>query len=101
MLLLFAALLWLVSVSVASPLAARAGFAHPGLLHSAGDLQRIKTNVAAKKEPWLTGYNKLTKNKYSQLGYKASPVVGLCRGRSAGCAENYSHAFQDYAACYQ
>lgn len=27
-------------------------FAHPGALHSAEDIQRVKARVAAKDEPW-------------------------------------------------
>ena len=85
---------------LAAPLS-RSTFVHPGLLHNANDLARVRQHVAAGDEPWMTGWYKLTNNSLSQLGYQPSPVTGLCRGSKAGCTENFSNAFTDYAACYQ
>lgn len=76
-------------------------FVHPGLSHSAEDLERVKFHVNAGHEPWVTGFEKLTNNTKSHLGYKPAPEVHLCRGANAGCQENYAHAMTDFAACYQ
>ncbi len=35
---------------------ATAQFVHPGILHTAKSLDKIKKNVAARKEPWNAGY---------------------------------------------
>ncbi|KAH7055972.1 GPI anchored protein [Macrophomina phaseolina] len=84
-----------------SALSASAAFVHPGMLHSAADFERITTNVNAAKEPWLTGWYKLTNNSHSKSTYAATPVKLLCRGATTSCTQNYSRAFNDAAAAYQ
>ncbi|SNX87362.1 related to GPI anchored protein [Melanopsichium pennsylvanicum] len=76
-------------------------FKHPGLLHTEEDFARIRSKLASNSEPWVQGYRALTNNGHSKLGYEAAPVAGLCRGINAGCQENYSRAFNDFAAAYQ
>jgi hypothetical protein len=77
---------------------------HPGGLHVAEDFTRIKNNVNAGTEPWVSGWNKLIANSHAQLSYLASPTVKLIRGGNSTEepeADNYSHAFNDVAAAYQ
>lgn len=94
---------WLTLIAAASGAVLRRSetFQHPGLLHTEADFARIKSKLASNSQPWVRGYETLTKNKNSQLGYSASPVENLCRGLNAGCTENYSNAFRDFAAAYQ
>jgi len=44
-------------------------FVHPGLLHSSGDLGRMRTAVAAKEEPIFSGFVKLRDHPQSQPSY--------------------------------
>lgn len=48
-------------------------FVHPGGLHTAADLERMKTNVVAGNSPWLDGWNALLQDRKAQTNYKASP----------------------------
>lgn len=79
-------------------------FVHEGMVHRQKDFDRIKTNLAAGKEPWVSGWNKLTANSHAQLSYTANPVAKLIRGGSSAEEpepDNYSRAFNDVAAAYQ
>ena len=38
-------------------------FVHPGILHDTDALNRIKSMVAAGKEPWKTGYEVFAKDR--------------------------------------
>lgn len=60
-------LLTLLSLLLAAPLASRAAetFAHPGLLHSAADLARIRAALAAREEPILSGFAALRADRFS------------------------------------
>jgi hypothetical protein len=48
-------------------------FVHPGGLHTAADLERMKTNVLAGNAPWIEGWNVLIQDRKAQTNYKASP----------------------------
>lgn len=77
---------------------------HPGGLHTAADLSRIKAMVAAGTEPWISGWNKLIANSHAQLTYQAHPTVKLIRGGNTiwePDPDNYQFAFNDVAAAYQ
>lgn len=41
-------------------------FIHPGLWHTHDDLERIRTGVKDKREPWISAYDKFRKNEFSQ-----------------------------------
>lgn len=49
----------------------RAEFAHPGLLHSRAELDRIQEAVIAEEEPVSEGFQALLNDQYSQLDYRA------------------------------
>ncbi|GAA2497006.1 alginate lyase family protein [Streptomyces longisporus] len=78
--------------------AAPATFTHPGMLHNAGDINRAKVKVAAKADPWLSGWNRLTANSHSQSTWTPDPQATVIRG---GTGENYGILYNDIAAAYQ
>src|SRR5207245_3483685 len=60
--------------------AAPSTFTHPGMLHNAGDINRAKVKVAAKTDPWLSGWNKLTANSHSASTWTPNPQATIIRG---------------------
>jgi hypothetical protein len=57
-----------------------APFVHPGILHGAGDLNRLTQMVAAKTEPYWAGYQVLEANKFSSATYAlAGPFAEIGR----------------------
>lgn len=79
-------------------------FVHDGMLHKQSDFDRMKTQIAAQEQPWLSGWNKLIANSHAQLSYNANPVAKLIRGGSSAEEpepDNYGRAFNDVAAAYQ
>jgi len=48
-------------------------FVHPGGLHAAADLARMKTNVLAGNYPWIDGWNALIQDRKAQTNYKPAP----------------------------
>jgi hypothetical protein len=77
---------------------ARTG-AHPGLLHTQADLDRMHQKVYANQEPWLSGWNRLIQNSHSWPGWTPRPVATVVRG--GGVGENYSLLYNDMHAAYQ
>ncbi|VWB61992.1 membrane protein [Burkholderia lata] len=75
-------------------------FAHPGLLHSEQDFQRMRINVAQGKQPWLQGWQRLIANRHASLGWTPRPQDAVYRGKNPEHAENYSLLFNDAAAAY-
>ncbi|SPJ73855.1 related to GPI anchored protein [Fusarium torulosum] len=57
-------------------------FTHPGLLVSQTDIDRIKTKLAAKKEPWTASWNKLTSIPFSSVDYKNNAVRDINRSQN-------------------
>ncbi|MEV8015941.1 alginate lyase family protein [Streptomyces sp. NPDC086554] len=78
--------------------AAPASFAHPGMLHNAGDLNRAKVKVAAGAAPWTAGRQKLTANAHSAATWKPNPRAVIIRG---GEGQNYPTLYNDIHAAYQ
>ncbi|MFJ2901796.1 alginate lyase family protein [Streptomyces sp. NPDC091279] len=78
--------------------AAPATFTHPGLLHAYGELNRAKVDVAAGKDPWLSGWNRLTANAHSASTWTPNPQATIIRG---GTGENYGILYNDIHAAYQ
>src|SRR5690242_2565386 len=66
-----------------------AAFVHPGLLHSAADLERIKTKVAAGEEPWASAWRAFTnRNRWIAANYAPRALEIAGRGVGAtGMAE--------------
>ncbi|MHA5051705.1 alginate lyase family protein [Streptomyces sp. SD15] len=78
--------------------AAPTAFAHPGMLHAHGELNRAKVRVAAKAQPWLSGWDRLTANPHSRSTWKANPQATIVRG---GTGQNYGILYNDIHAAYQ
>ena len=79
--------------------AASAAPAHPGLLHTQADFNRMAARVAAGAQPWLAGWNRLTANSHSQSTWKANPQATVIRGDVPG--QNYAILYNDIHAAYQ
>ncbi len=78
--------------------AAPATFAHPGMLHNAGDINRARVRVAAGTDPWLSGWNRLVANGHSSASWAPNPQQTIIRG---GDGQNYGILYNDIAAAYQ
>ena len=75
------------------------GFAHPGLLHSQADLDRMAAKVAAGAQPWTADWNLLVANPHAQTNWKPNPLPIVYRG--TGSPENYGTLYNDIHAAYQ
>ena len=58
----------------------------------------MRTKVAARAEPWLTGWNALIGNGRAQLGATPRPLVTVLRG---GDGSNFAQMYIDIARAYQ
>ncbi|WP_416985909.1 alginate lyase family protein [Streptomyces sp. T028] len=83
----------------AAPSASAAGYAHPGLLHTRADLDRMAAKVKAGAAPYTAGYARLTANGRSHSDWAPRPQQTVYRG--SGTPENYTLLFKDLAAAYQ
>lgn len=79
---------------------AGAPFVHPGLLHTESDFTRMRVNVAARRQPWFDGWQRLVANRHASLDWKPNPQPAIYRGRNPDHAENYATLFNDAAAAY-
>jgi len=94
-------LLFLALASLVLPRTASA-FSHPGMLHTAGDFDRVTQKVNLHAQPWLDGWNKLLANSHSSPAYTLQgPVSIVYRGFDGTHPENYAKLFRDIAAAYQ
>lgn len=50
---------------------------HPGCLHSAADLARVKEKVAQSVSPWIEGWNKLLQNNHFEASSSGTTTTGL------------------------
>ena len=73
-------------------------FTHPGLLHTEADFTRMRTQLAAGREPWVSGLRALTSSSRAQLGRDPQPVVTAIRG---GDGENFRAMVEDVQRAYQ
>jgi len=77
---------------------------HPGGLCTQSDFDRIKVQVNAGTEPWISGWNKLVANSHAQTSYQAHPTVKIIRGGNSPeepQPDNYPNAMNDAAAAFQ
>lgn len=87
------------AVTAAPATAAGAGFAHPGLLHTAADLARMAAKVKAGAAPYTAGFARLTANRHAQSGWTPHPQTTVYRG--SGTPQNYATLYNDIHAAYQ
>jgi regulation of enolase protein 1 (concanavalin A-like superfamily) len=80
--------------------AAPFGFAHPGLLHTADDLARMRDAVAAQAAPQYAGFQALAAHARSQATY-AVANTGQITSWGRGPSNFMSQAVSDSAAAYQ
>nr|WP_063608102.1 alginate lyase family protein [Streptomyces davaonensis] len=77
-----------------------AEFTHPGVLVSAAQLEAVRTNVTAGKQPWLKAYLDMRDSRYGAYKYRAEPYedvhcpVGRRAGR--GCVQEREDAIAAY-----
>lgn len=92
--------LWLVAGSTAAPAQARP-FVHPGILHTRGDLLRMRELVAARAQPWKDGFDRLAEHRQSRADWRrrgAFDRVARGRGesrRDAELADDANAAYQN------
>lgn len=73
-------------------------FIHPGIWHTHDDLERIRTNVEARNEPWASTYDAFRTDSYSLSNYTMrGPHAVLARGGTS----NYSSFTADARAAWQ
>ncbi|MCL8014915.1 alginate lyase family protein [Streptomyces sp. AS02] len=87
------------TATAAPAAAASTGCAHPGLLHTAADLDRMAVKVKAGAAPYTAGFAKLTANGHSHSGWTPNPQATVYRG--SGTPENYATLYNDIHAAYQ
>jgi hypothetical protein len=75
-------------------------FAHPGMLHTQADLDRMRAKVNAGAQPWKAGWDRLVANRHSQVGWTPRPVEEIVRGNTDK-PQNYHLLYGDIAAAYQ
>ena len=89
------------SGSSASPVAqqpvVRKAFNHPAL-HTEADFERMREKVAARAEPWASGWNALVSSSRSQLDRSPRPLEWVVRG---GSGQNFAQLYIDVARAYQ
>jgi hypothetical protein len=83
-----------------NPTVAERPFIHPGLLHTGQDINRMQAKVAARAEPWLSGWERLIANPHSSLKWNPRPVDVIFRGNERGHAQNYPLLYNDIAVAY-
>lgn len=77
---------------------AQAAVAHPGMLHTQADFDRMRSRVSAGTQPWKAGWDRLVANSHSQASWQPNPQETIIRG---GDGQNYGILYGDIAAAYQ
>ncbi len=76
------------------------GFVHPGILHSAADLERMKHRVSQRAEPWYSGFEKLRRDSHSQADWRLrGPYSTVIRAN--GDSLHIAEMDADASAAYQ
>lgn len=82
----------------AAQIATSGDFAHPGLLHTQADFDRMAQKVAAQASPWYDSWNLLIANSHASLSWSPRPQQEIVRGGSG--PQNYPVLYNDIAAAY-
>jgi parallel beta-helix repeat protein len=94
-----------ISALMVASTALGAGFAHPGLSHTASDLAFIKAKLKAQEQPWQQAWENLLSERSSSLEFQPRPTAHIVRGSygrgsvgdkdlSGSASAAYSHALQ-------
>ncbi|MFF7838084.1 alginate lyase family protein [Streptomyces ossamyceticus] len=86
-------------VAASPATAASTPFAHPGMLHTRADLERMAAKVKTRAARQTAGLAKLTANRYSQTTYRPNPQAFVARG--GGDVQNFGALYRDVHAAYQ
>ncbi|HTG70372.1 MAG TPA: AbfB domain-containing protein [Candidatus Udaeobacter sp.] len=78
--------------------AATTPFAHPGILHTQADFDRMTQMVNAGTQPYLDGYNQLVGSAFSSSNWTPRATDTIIRG---GEGDNVSLLYIDVARAYQ
>ncbi len=78
--------------------AATSPFAHPGILHTQADFDRMTQMVNAGTQPYLDGYNQLVNSTLSSSNWTPRATATIIRG---GTGDNVSLLSIDVARAYQ
>lgn len=73
-------------------------FVHPGLLHTEADFERMRLQVLAGADPWLSGWNKFLNTGRSHLNTAPRALQTVVRG---GTGSNFAQLYIDVARTYQ
>ena len=65
---------------------------HPGLLYTQADFDRMAAKVAQGADPWVSDYNALVQDHWSNLGQNPAPLQTLIRG---GTGENFGRVIDN------
>jgi hypothetical protein len=76
-------------------------FVHPGLLHTAKDLERMKEMVAKKIEPWKSGFDVFAASPYSSADWSPHAFEHVERSLLAGAGKHIGELDKDVCAAYQ
>lgn len=94
-------------ITIAMAMMSMASFAqhqyvHPGIDLTQEELDRIKTNVNAYKQPWLDGWSKLLAERDSRSDFKASPksTVGGTDGTRQRASRDADAAYYNILRWY-
>ncbi|MEU6357519.1 alginate lyase family protein [Streptomyces sp. NPDC047072] len=86
--------------TMARALPADAGFTHPGVLVSRGQLDVVREKVTAGKQPWLKAYLDMRDSKYGSYKYRPEPIANVdCPWGNKpkhGCVEEREDAIAAY-----
>jgi hypothetical protein len=99
---MFAPAAWAQTLRLGSPADYHpAPFVHPGLLHTAADLARMKEQVAKGDEPWQGGFEKLQAQAQSSSDWVPHPFVHVERSLLTGHGRGKDELERDSSAAYQ
>ncbi|MDR7385327.1 alginate lyase family protein [Promicromonospora iranensis] len=73
-------------------------YAHPGMQHTAAQLDAAARRVAAGTQPWKGGWDRLVANGRSSATWQPRPLADVIRG---GDGQNYAQMYLDIHAAYQ
>jgi hypothetical protein len=68
-----------LSIVAVIPRASARDFAHPGLLHTRAELDRVKAKIATGEEPWRTAWSRFVWSSHASVQWKPSPEAHVFR----------------------
>ena len=75
-------------------------FTHPGILHSASELDFVRGKIASGEEPWASAWESLRSHRWASLDYTPMAHADVVRGRRGKNNMGMSELMNDSAAAY-